>query len=56
MATFSISISIEVEADSYEAAYEKENELRNELELRPDVMGVYGIDVEQTDGFEEEEE
>jgi hypothetical protein len=55
MATFSISMSVEVEADSYEQAMEIERSLHQFIEGHDEVNGVYGIDVEQTDGFEDEE-
>lgn len=53
MAKFSISISIEVEADSFEAAYELERSITRALEADPEITAVYSIDVEQTDGFED---
>jgi hypothetical protein len=55
MATFSISMSVEVEADSYEQAMEIERSLHQFIEGHDEVNSVYGIDVEQTDGFEDEE-
>ena len=54
MATFSISISIEIEADSYEEAYELERSITRTLEADPEILSVSSIDVEQTDGFDEE--
>jgi hypothetical protein len=56
MATFSISISIEVEADSYDEAYELEKSITRALNADPEILNVFSIDVEQTDGFEDEEE
>lgn len=56
MATFSISLSVEVEADSYQKAYELQSKLMKELNALPEVDGVYEIDVECTDGDAEDEE
>lgn len=54
MATFAISVTIQVDADSYEEAYEIENTLTQELEANQIVMGVYSIDVEQIDGHDDD--
>jgi hypothetical protein len=56
MARFSISMSVEIEADSYEAAMEIERSLHEFIQGHDETLGVYGIDVEQTDGFEDIEE
>lgn len=57
MATFAISMSVEVEADSYDDAYEIQSDIFRKLEEHPEVTGgPYEIDVEQTDGFEDSEE
>lgn len=56
MATFAISVTIQVDADSYEEAYEIENTLTQELEANQIVMGVYSIDVEQIDGHDDADE
>jgi hypothetical protein len=56
MATFAISIVIEVDVDSYDEAYELENTLTQRLMAMDEVIGVGSIDVEQTDGFEDEDE
>ena len=53
MATFSISISIEVEADDYYEAYEIEKSISEFLQGHDAVVQVYGIDVEQTSEDEE---
>lgn len=50
MATFSISLSVEVEADSYEAAYAEQARLMKEISDLQGVQGTYEIDVECTDG------
>ena len=54
MATFSISMSVEVEADSYEEAYKIEQSLHQFIQGHDAVQAVYNIDVEQQDGFEDE--
>ena len=54
MATFAISVTIQVEANSYDEAYEIEDTLTKELEANQIVMGVYSIDVEQIDGHDED--
>jgi hypothetical protein len=56
MARFSISLSVEVEADSYEAAFAIERSLHQFIEGHDEAMGVYGIDVEQTSDDEEVDE
>jgi hypothetical protein len=56
MATFSISMSVEVEADSYEAAMEIERSLHEFIQGHDEALGVYGIDVEQTSDLEADEE
>jgi hypothetical protein len=56
MATFSISMSVEVEADSYEAAMEIERSLHEFIQGHDETLGVYGIDVEQTSDLEVDEE
>jgi hypothetical protein len=56
MAEFSISVSIQVEANDYNEAYELETVLTQHLLSRPEVMNVFSIDVEQTDGFEDEDD
>lgn len=55
MAKFSISVSIEVDADNYEEAYEIEKNLTEFLNCHYEVNNVYSIDVEQTSNDEEEE-
>lgn len=55
MATFSITISFEVEADSYEEAYEIEKSVTEFLQGHDDIQEVYGVDVEHTDGVIEED-
>jgi hypothetical protein len=50
MATFSISLSVEVEADSYEEAYAIEKSVHEFVQGHDKVDGVYEIDVECTDG------
>jgi hypothetical protein len=57
MATFAISLSVEVEADSYDEAYQIQADIFRKIQEHPEVMdGPFEIDVEQQDGFEEEEE
>lgn len=57
MATFAISMSVEIEADSYEQAYEIRDQLFKDIGEHPEVMdGPFEIDVEQQDGFEEEDD
>jgi hypothetical protein len=56
MATFSISMSVEVEADSYEQAMEIERSLHEFIQGHDEVQGVYGIDVEQTSDLEVDED
>jgi hypothetical protein len=56
MAKFTISMSVEMEADSYDQAYEIQASLFKDVGRRDDVVGgPYPIDVEQMDGFEDEE-
>lgn len=57
MARFTISMSVEVEADSYDHAYEIQDSLFKDIGRRDLVVGgPYVIDVEQMDGFEDEVE
>jgi hypothetical protein len=56
MARFSISMSVEVDADSYEQAMEIERSLHQFIEGHDEALGVYGIDVEQTSDLEVDEE
>lgn len=56
MARFSISMSVEVDADSYEQAMEIERSLHQFIEGHDEALGVYGIDVEQTSDDEEVDE
>lgn len=57
MSKFAISLSVEVEADSFDEAYEIEADIFRKLQEHPDIVGgPYEIDVEQTDGFDEEGE
>jgi hypothetical protein len=56
MAKFSISMSVEVEADSYEAAMVIERSLHEFIQGHDETLGVYGIDVEQTSDLEGEDE
>ena len=57
MATFAISLSVEVEADDYDQACDIRDKLFKDLMALPEVMsGPYEIDVEQQDGFEDEDE
>jgi hypothetical protein len=56
MANFSISMSVEVEADSYEAALVIERSLHEFIQWQDETMGVYCIDVEQTSDLEGEDE
>jgi len=56
MATFSISMSVEVEAADYDEACDIQDSIFKDIGRRDDVVGgPYGIDVEQMDGFEDEE-
>ena len=55
MAKFTITLSIEIEADSYENAYEIEKSLQKFVQGNDQVKGVWSIDVEQQDSFEDEE-
>jgi hypothetical protein len=56
MARFTISMSVEVEADSYKSAYNMEKALHEFIQGHDEVLGVYGIDVEQTSEEEVDEE
>ena len=57
MAKFAISLSVEIEADSYDEAYETQADIFRKLGEHPEITGgPYEIDVEQQDGFEDEEE
>jgi hypothetical protein len=56
MARFSISLSVEVEAADYDAAFEIERSLHQFIEGHDEALGVYGIDVEQTSDDEEVDE
>jgi hypothetical protein len=55
MAKFTISLTVEVEAADYDAAFEIERSVHQFIEGHDEVLGVYGIDVEQQDGVEDEE-
>lgn len=55
MAKFAILLSIEIEADSYENAYEIEKSLQKFVQDNDQVKGVHSVDVEQQDFFEDEE-
>lgn len=55
MATFAISMSVEVEAESFDEAYKIQEQLFKDIGEHPEVMdGPFEIDLEQTDGFEDE--
>lgn len=55
MATFSISMSVEVEADNYDEAFAIQAKLFDKISKMSEVTGgPYEIDVEQQNGFEEE--
>lgn len=56
MATFSISLSVNVEAENLEEALDIQARLFADIAQRtPEVIdGPYEIDVEQTDGFEDD--
>ena len=57
MATFAISLSVEVEAEDYDQACDIRDKLFKDLMALPEVMsGPYEIDVEQQDGFIDDEE
>ena len=54
MAKFTISMSVEVEAEDYHEAFEIQSDLFRKLQEHPEVLsGPYGIDVEQQDGVEQ---
>ena len=56
MAKFTISLSVEVEAAEYDEACDIRDDLFRKLQEHPEVMGgPYEIDVEQIDGFGDEE-
>ena len=56
MAKFSISMSVEVDAEDYHVACAIRDDLFTKLGQHPEVTGgPYEIDVEQQDGFEDEE-
>jgi len=56
MAKFTISLSVEVEAEDYDEAFDIQDSLFSDIGRRSDVVGgPYGIDVEQIDGVEDEE-
>lgn len=55
MATFSISLSVEVEAENYQEAFEIQAKLFDKIGKMVEVTGgPYEIDAEQVDGFEDE--
>lgn len=55
MATFSISMSVDIEAENYEQAYEIRDSIFQEINQLSEVTrGPYELDVEQQDGFEDE--
>ena len=55
MATFAISLSVEVEAEDYDQACDIRDKLFKDLMALPEVLsGPYEIDVEQQDGFDDE--
>jgi hypothetical protein len=56
MARFTISMSGEVEADSYKSAYNMEKALHEFIQGHDEVQGVYGINVEQTSDLEVDED
>ncbi len=57
MAKFSISLSVEVDAEDYHVACAIRDDLFRKLGEHPEVTGgPYEIDVEQQDGFDEEED
>ena len=56
MAKFTISMSVEVWADDYTEAHEIKADIFRKINEHPEVQGgPYEIDVEQMDGFEDEE-
>jgi hypothetical protein len=54
VAKFSISLSVEVEAEDYDAAFAIERSVHQFIEGHDEVISVYGIDVEQTSDLDEE--
>jgi hypothetical protein len=56
MAKFTISMSVEIVADSLDEAHEIKADIFRKLQEHPEVMsGPYEIDVEQTSDLEGEE-
>lgn len=54
MAKFTISMSVEVEAEDYHEAFEIQADLFRKLQEHPEVLsGPYELDVEQQDGEDE---
>jgi hypothetical protein len=54
MAKFTISMSVEVEAEDYHVAFAIRDDLFRKLQEHPEVLsGPYEIDVEQQDGEDE---
>lgn len=54
MARFSISMSVEVEAENYQEAFDIQSDLFRKLQEHPEVVrGPYELDVEQQDGEDE---
>ena len=52
---FTISMGVEIEADSYDQAHEIKADIFRKLQEHPEVQGgPYELDVEQQDGFEDE--
>ena len=57
MAKFTISMSVEIQADDYAEAHEIKADIFRKINEHPEVQGgPYEIDVEQMDGFEGDEE
>ena len=56
MAKFTISLSVEIQADSYDEAFEIQADIFRKINEHPEVQGgPHEIDVEQMDGYEDEE-
>ena len=56
MAKFTISMSVEILAEDYDEANEIKADIFRKINEHPEVQGgPYPIDVEQMDGFEDEE-
>jgi hypothetical protein len=56
MAKFTISMSVEIVAEDYDEANEIKADIFRKINEHPEVQGgPYEIDVEQMDGFEDEE-